>query len=296
MPFLLGFGAHVALLAPFALTTGFTGLANHVLHATGGRIVLSSPIAAALVLIVTPFLTSALCAAWITAIRKHCETILHWTLLGAVAFSAVAGVVLLVLYASFAGLGFLCTAVLSYWYYTWVKSRIPFAAASVSVASSALDESQHLVLFSLAVSAIQIVWASYWAMGTSGFITWLTSNQVDGGDSPQAQSTPTPTMFGVDWTASTGSTDFTPIANGLYFYSALLLLWGCQIIRNVIGCTVSGVVGDWWFSGQARTAPSAHRAVTTSAGSLCFAALVVSSVEVRGHAIRLCVCGFFPVL
>ena len=77
--------------------------------------------------------------------------------------------------------------------------------------------------------------------------------------------------------------------------AALLLgfYWTQQVVQNVVHVTTAGVVGSWWFAPMGdpsccspTVTSSLSRAVTYSFGSICFGSLLVSIMKVLEYFVR----------
>jgi hypothetical protein len=259
--FSVAFALNAAVLLPFALSEGATAitavLSTYLSSATNGNVFdFGDPVMVASC-VLAPSVALGLAFAWLALVKKHGAFILKWILLGAAIFSLVTGLVLLVVYASFGGVGLLLTAAFAYWYYTWVKSRIPFAVESLKVASKAVDAAPSVYPLSFALVVLQLLWVAYWGVGAASMLAWLSkrapSAEPPKYSQPDAPATPT---YGSTWRPDSDSkyfndpATFTALLNASYFYLVWLLFWGCQIVKNVTHCMVAGVVGDWWFRPQ----------------------------------------------
>ena len=134
---------------------------------------LSSPAALGAVVVFGPCAAVCLIVAWLMVLKRHARVVLTATLLFAVAFNAAVGLVLLLALGSFSGLGLLMAAVMTYWYYSYVKSRIPFASECLRVACDALEFGSWLVPFGCTMAAVQLVWVLLWTVGSATISQWL---------------------------------------------------------------------------------------------------------------------------
>lgn len=79
----------------------------------------------------------------------------------------------------------------------------------------------------------------------------------------------------------------------VYFCLALSYFWGSEVIRNIAGCAVSGIVAAWYFLYPGPNCPrwpvfgALWRACTYSFGSICFGSLIVALLNCVQLAIRL---------
>ena len=174
MPFAVVFLSTVALFVVFACAYGLDGvtavMASVVPSATDA---VGLPLTVVAVAVVAPTAACAATLLWVVTVKCYARQILKWTLLFAVAFNAASGLVLLIVFGSFGGLGMLMAAAMTYWYYTYVKSRIPFASECLRVACDALDQARALLPCAVVLAVVQAAWVLLWTVGSVGVGTWL---------------------------------------------------------------------------------------------------------------------------
>jgi len=139
--------------------------------------------------------------------------------------------------------------------YAWcIWSRIPFAGACLSVASSIVQTYGGTIWIALATVLIQFLWIVLWV-----FAAW----------------------------AYFVSTDEP---SGLVMFLLLIsLYWGCNVWRNVSHTTTCGVAATWYFSAGRLDNPSRaafKRTMTTSFGSVCFGSLLVAVLQALRAMLR----------
>jgi hypothetical protein len=93
-----------------------------------------------------------------------------------------------------------------YAYFVW--SRIPFAAANLRVALTAVRENLGLVVVSYVFLAIAFGWSMWWSV-------------------------------------TVGST-ISSVGSGVLFFFLLSYYWVHQVLQNTMHVTTAGVVGTWW--------------------------------------------------
>mmetsp|Transcript_9969 Transcript_9969/g.29413 ORF Transcript_9969/g.29413 Transcript_9969/m.29413 type:complete len:805 (-) Transcript_9969:954-3368(-) len=174
------------------------------------------------------------------------EQLVTWTLYGSLAAMFV---VMIIAFASggvVLGVIFLLLFLLNCWYVWAVRSRIPFAAAVLKVAITALKAFPEVKKLPYGGMVVGAGWTIFWM--------WT---------------------FAVSLMAN---------ANALvWIYLFLCFFWTIQVIKNVEHVTASGTVGTWYFHGdQARVGAvsgALRRAVTTSFGSVCLGSLFVAIIK-----------------
>ena len=130
--------------------------------------------------------------------------------------------------------------------------------------------------------ALQAVWVGVWAAAAAGVYLHY-HNQPADATTPDLHSHHLHT--GTTTTSSSSSVSYSNnIPSSVVFLLLLSLYWGIQLVKSVLQCTVSGVVGSWWFQPVCTSAVRGAllRSTTTSFGSLCFGSLLVAIV----HTIR----------
>merc|ERR1719223_1506318 len=141
------------------------------------------------------------------------------------------------------GLSFLWS--ICYAYFVW--SRIPFAAANLNTALTAVRDNLGLTLI-----------AYVFLFG--GFV------------------------FSIAWTAISNAVLNT--YPGMAFFMFLSYFWTHQVLNNTMHVTSAGVIGTWWFAPAEASAfcskavgDSFCRATTYSFGSICFGSLIVAIIQ-----------------
>jgi len=129
-----------------------------------------------------------------------------------------------------------------------VWSRIPFAAANLKTALSAVKSNTGLIVVAYLVMAVAFAWTGFWIAGMAGSLA--TSNSA------------------------------------IVFLLLVSFYWTFEVLCNTIHVTTAGTVGTWWFvPGEANgcwsTAikDSFRRASTYSFGSICLGSLLVAVVR-----------------
>lgn len=133
-----------------------------------------------------------------------------------------------------------------YAYFVW--GRIPFAAANLNTALTAVKANMGLAVVSYFFLFVAFGWSIWWSVAAGGA------------------------------TANLGA--------GVLFLFLVSYYWTHQVIQNTVHVTTAGVIGTWWFApGEASTCCSRAlmesfvRATTYSFGSICFGSLIVAIVQ-----------------
>ena len=156
----------------------------------------------------------------------------------------------------FVAFGFSCY----YAYVVW--SRIPFAAANMVTAITAVRDNIGVSFFAYVSVILTLGWTMWWSIS---FVA--TTFVVSGCD------------------AETYECETEP--NGLLVFLFLIsYFWSIQVLKNVVHVTVAGTVGTWWFTPQEASSccskavrDSWFRAMTYSFGSICFGSLIVAVIQ-----------------
>lgn len=144
-------------------------------------------------------------------------------------------------------MGFLSFAVgICYAYFVW--DRIPFAAANLNTAITAVKSNFGLMVVAGLFLVLGTLWSICWSVTTAGATAELGESAL--------------------------------------FVFLLSFYWTHQVIQNVLHVTTAGTVGTWWFSPQecssccnSAVTSSFVRATTFSFGSICFGSLLVAIVQ-----------------
>jgi len=146
-----------------------------------------------------------------------------------------------------AGLGFLAFVVsICYAFYVW--ARVPFAAANLNTALTAVRMNMGLTFVAYFFMGVSVVWSLVWTVAAGGAMS--------------------------AW------------GQGSLFFFLLSFYWTLQVIQNVIHVTSAGTIGTWWFTPSEANSffspglrDSMFRATSYSFGSICFGSLIVAFVK-----------------
>mmetsp|Transcript_22250 Transcript_22250/g.52364 ORF Transcript_22250/g.52364 Transcript_22250/m.52364 type:complete len:498 (+) Transcript_22250:81-1574(+) len=129
-----------------------------------------------------------------------------------------------------------------------VWPRIPFAAANMNTALTAVKSNMGLSAVAYGIMALALGWTTLWFVGLGGALA--TSN------------------------------------TGILFLLLLSYYWTHQVLANTVHVTTAGTVGTWWFVPEEANScwssaiqDSFCRATTYSFGSICFGSFLVALVQ-----------------
>jgi hypothetical protein len=135
-----------------------------------------------------------------------------------------------------------------------VWSRIPFAAANLVTALTAVRQNMGVSVLAYGFLTLAFAWSLLWFMGVGSA---LTGNQV-----------------------------------AVVFLCFVSYYWVHQVLQNTVHVTVTGVIGTWWFvseEDEGRPVASSccskpltdsfYRATTYSFGSICLGSFLVALVQ-----------------
>ena len=167
-------------------------------------------------------------------------------------FSAIIGLLLFIFTAYYA-------------YIVW--GRIPFAAANLVCATTAVKSNMGLSFLAYSSLPIMLGWSCWW------LVSFVSTIYVTSGCDGQGNCSSPP---------------------GILVFALLLSYhWTFQVIKNVIHVTVAGTVGTWWFVPSEGTSFCSHgvrdslvRSLTTSFGSICLGSLLVAIIEALKSMVR----------
>mmetsp|Transcript_23246 Transcript_23246/g.46377 ORF Transcript_23246/g.46377 Transcript_23246/m.46377 type:complete len:592 (+) Transcript_23246:152-1927(+) len=208
---------------------------------------------------VAGFIASLCGLAMIIACAK---TIIHLSLIFAILSSIAVVVVSLASGQMLFALLAVLMLVLTTCYYFSVKDRIPFAAANLNTATTAVKEN----LFGLLASTVffdllGFLYSVAWGLGYMGiFAEWGCFSE-----------------------SNVCETD--GIRGAVIFFLLLAMFWTSQVFMNLGQVTTAGTVGSWWFNPEDSGSCGSgirgafSRAMTTSFGSICFGSLLVAIIE-----------------
>jgi hypothetical protein len=216
---------------------------------------------------------TCLCSIGISAISlqvmtHHAETLIQSSLIASCGFMAFFVIGFFMDGVTTIGILWLLVLAITICYAYTVWYRIPFAAANLRTALSAIETNAGVCILGYGVAFLANIWVVIWFLAFIG-VSFKESS------------------------CSNGVCESTNM-NGI---SILLLLvsyhWTSQVIKNVLHVTVSGVVGTWWFAPQdylsvfsPAIVDSFSRATTYSFGSICMGSLLVAIIQTLENLAR----------
>ena len=159
----------------------------------------------------------------------------------------------------FALMCFVAFAFTAYYAYV-VWGRIPFAAANMRTAVTAVQANFGLTFFAFNSLILGFFWTLWWAVAMSSTIYVTNGCSAQGCESDPS---------------------------GLVVFGFLVsYFWTAQVIKNTVHTTVAGTVGTWWFHPAEASSccskavcDSFFRTVTYSFGSICLGSLIVAIIQ-----------------
>jgi hypothetical protein len=142
-----------------------------------------------------------------------------------------------------------------------VWSRVPFAAANLTTAVTAVRSNMGLAFYAYWSVLLVFLWSAWWSIASFSTVYVTNGCQVDGNCEKE-------------------------LNGGIIFLFLLSYYWTVQVIRNVVRMTTAGTCAIWWYdpteaqgccSNAVRN--SYWRSLTYSFGSICLASLIVAIVE-----------------
>ena len=189
------------------------------------------------------------------------EGLIKFTLLFNVISSLVLGLLMLALGAIPVAIMALVMFALSTCYVCSVWARIPFAAANMVTAISAVRANIGVAFFAYVSLVINFLWSFWWSFAAMATI------MVTNGCNSKGEC----------------ESEVNKIVLFLLFVS---YYWTAQVIKNVVHVTVAGTVGTWWFDPITASSCCSRgvrdswlRAMTFSFGSICLGSLIVAIIQ-----------------
>mmetsp|Transcript_11583 Transcript_11583/g.17007 ORF Transcript_11583/g.17007 Transcript_11583/m.17007 type:complete len:540 (+) Transcript_11583:101-1720(+) len=169
---------------------------------------------------------------------------------------------------------FISLLMICMWFF--YKKHIPFAAANLRTALSALRVNTGTYIFAFLFSIVS-------------FLTMVLSLTAITGVQAKAESEGTEPCEDPDLQGEMCYKN--PPNTFLILFLLLGLYWTQQVITNIVHVTTAGVVGTWWFTPIAEPSSrnitsSLGRALTYSFGSICFGSLLIAIMQVLEQMAR----------
>lgn len=155
-----------------------------------------------------------------------------------------------------------------------LRKFLPFASATLQVSTVAVRENLGVVAISVVSVLLVYDCVVVWLLTTVGV-----GSLFDHGDE-------------VNNNSNTDDGLPLPFEKFLGFMVFCSLIWGLQVINNVVRFTTSGAVSTWWFmpshehDGKRAVMDAFRRATTYSFGSVCMASLLTTIAETLSSTLR----------
>lgn len=163
------------------------------------------------------------------------------------------------------------------------KKQVPFAAAILRCALTALRLNPATYALSLVIAIIHAVTISIFFIAITGI---LSKAESAGQELCSKLYTDDTVVY------ATGQMCYTNPPNALLVIGLVFAcFWTQQVIENIMHVTTAGVVGSWWFNAMADPSycsptltSSLTRSLTYSFGSICFGSLLVAIIQTLERA------------
>jgi len=199
---------------------------------------------------------------------KFAEGLIKMALIWNVGMAGI--MVLLAIVAGVPGMAilFVIAAAFSLYWTCVVWAKIPFAAANLVTATTAVRANMGLAFYCYLNLILTFLWTFWWSIAflATGFI--MGDCSADGNCEG----------------------DMNP---GIFFLFLVSFYWTAQVLKNVTHTTVAGTVGTFWFipheaNGCCSKAvrDSYFRSMTTSFGSICLGSLIVAIIQAAKEVVN----------
>lgn len=217
----------------------------------------------------TLLFSGILSMAWVYALSRISHSIISFTF-GLIFFAtSMSGIILVVNNNGSLGWTFLAASlavVILFWY---LRPRIQFAAASLRVACTAINELPSLVVCGMGMMAVSIWFVVLWSMAVVGVATNEANSSITASGveyslnkcatyeystmltigTTQLTCTSAKTCLACVCGSSTfvsASRCFSPRINWEWYFILLVsLLWTCNVCSNIVHCTCASAVSAW---------------------------------------------------
>mmetsp|Transcript_3638 Transcript_3638/g.8345 ORF Transcript_3638/g.8345 Transcript_3638/m.8345 type:complete len:482 (+) Transcript_3638:90-1535(+) len=197
---------------------------------------------------ITAVSTIALGSATLQFMMRYPEELVKGSLVITVALSGVIAILGLMSGQMFAGIMGVVFFAIGVCYAKSVWPRIPFAAANLNTALTAVKANMGVTIIAYGMVLLAFGWSILWFIGV--------------GDSLSSNNT------------------------AVVFFLLVSFYWVQQVLSNTVQTTVAGTIGTWWFVPDEASSywssaikDSFGRATTYSFGSICFGSFIVAVVQ-----------------
>mmetsp|Transcript_4099 Transcript_4099/g.9223 ORF Transcript_4099/g.9223 Transcript_4099/m.9223 type:complete len:559 (-) Transcript_4099:534-2210(-) len=191
----------------------------------------------------------------------HAETLIQSSLIGSCVFMGITIALFLIDGVFWMAVLWTLMLLVTVWYARSVWHTIPFAAANLRTALSAIQTNGGICALAYGIAALANAWTVVWVLAFVGVTFREPSSCVSG-------------------VCTYNTNVLSVVLLILSFY------WTIQVLQNVLHVTVSGVVGTWWFAPRESLSvfspaivDSFRRATTYSFGSICMGSLLVAVIQ-----------------
>mmetsp|Transcript_2846 Transcript_2846/g.6820 ORF Transcript_2846/g.6820 Transcript_2846/m.6820 type:complete len:523 (+) Transcript_2846:219-1787(+) len=266
-PFALAFLAHLGVIFFFAVAWGFPAMRQDGTTAAAqtdddGSVPKESVSLSGLLWLscFTSIVSIGISAVSLEVMMHHAETLIQSSLIGSCVLMGVMVILFLVDGVSWMACVWILSLLITGWYARSVWHRIPFAAANLRTALSAIQTNGGICALAYGIVGLASVWTIVWVLAFIGVI-YHDPSCVAGYCKPHMS-----------------------VLSGIFMIGSFY--WTIQVLQNVLHVTVSGVVGTWWFAPQDALSvfspaivDSFRRATTYSFGSICMGSLLVAIIQ-----------------
>jgi hypothetical protein len=214
------------------------------------------------VCVITGSATTVIGTIFISIILRNAEYVIEGVMWISIVSYLIAAIACLTSLSIFPALILFGIAYLNYWYLNSVRSRIGFASAVLSVACKAIKDNYIGIIFvAYFMVFLQLLWFIVWSIASYGVYTDLLVTSGNGND--------------------TNNDKYNDVQLPIAVLLLLSLNWGSEVMKSLLQTTANGVIACWWLQRNRKAAVKGalFRAMTTSFGSICFGALIVSSIQ-----------------
>ena len=152
-----------------------------------------------------------------------------------------------------------------------VWRRIPFSAANLSTALTAVKSNIGITILAFGMMLVLVIWSVLWTLSYYGIYMHATQGCTD----DQCRE------------------DKNPLAGIVGFMFLLSFYWTSEVIKNILHVTTAGVVATFWHVPEEANSccspaisDSLKRSMVTSFGSICFGSLLMAIVRVLRYLVH----------
>jgi len=215
--------------------------------------------------LITCLVSLGISAMSLKVMMHHAEILIQGSLIGSCCFLVLFAILFFIDNEIVIGTVWTVCSLFTAYYAKCVWNRIPFAAANLRTALSAIQTNAGVCVLAYGIAIVAMVWTVIWSLAVIGVS--FKESTCSGG-------------------SSTG--DVCQLHMNAVSIVCLILsyFWTSQVLKNVLHVTVSGVIGTWWFYPQDALSvfspaiiDSFRRATTYSFGSICMGSLLVAIIQ-----------------